>query len=246
MSGPLKADKKAASLIPQIVKAHDALTEAETKGFRQSLELAIELGVLLSLAHEAVYHGHWETWFKAQGFNFSRRSATRYMRLAKEREKLEAEANWPRVAKMAAEGELSIRAAEALLKPEQSEADKAKAEADAAASKAAREAAKIAEAEAAKAAMKSQDLAVVLEDKAPDELLLALGSDKEKKDELLKQQLRLLHPYRVLELLAEVWENENEYLPKLGEAIAAHLRSHQPQTLNRRRDLSQAAPQPTG
>jgi Protein of unknown function (DUF3102) len=147
MTTPLKADKKAASLIPQIIKAHDALTEAETKGFRQSLELAIELGVLLSLAHEAVYHGHWETWFNAQGFNFSRRSATRYMRLAKERETLEDERNWPRVARMAAEGELSIRAAETLLKPEQSEAEKAKATADAAAAKAGREAAKAAQAE---------------------------------------------------------------------------------------------------
>ena len=136
---PLKADKKALSFVPQIKQAHAALAEADAKGFQQSLALVIELGVLLNLAHETVYHGHWESWFKEQGFDFSRRSATRYMRLAKEREKLEDERNWPRVAKMAAEGELSIRAAEALLKPGQSEADKANAEADAAATKAERQ-----------------------------------------------------------------------------------------------------------
>jgi hypothetical protein len=46
------------------------------------------------------------------------------MRLAREREKLEDERNWPRVAKMAVEGELSIRAAEKLLEPELSQAEK--------------------------------------------------------------------------------------------------------------------------
>jgi hypothetical protein len=76
MSGPLKADKMAASLIPQIKEAAAALAEAEAKGFQQSLALVIKLGVLLNLAHETVYHGHWETWFNAQGFDFSRRSAT--------------------------------------------------------------------------------------------------------------------------------------------------------------------------
>ena len=219
---PLKADKKALSFVPQIKQAHAALAEAEAKGFQQSLALVIELDVLLNLAHETVYHGHWETWFKEQAFAFSRRSATRYMRLAKERERLEDERNWPRVAKMAAEGELSIRAAEELLKPEQSEADKAKADADAAATKAAREAAKAAEAEAAKAAMKSRDLAVVLEDKAPDELLLALGSDKEKKDELLKQQLKSLSPYSLAEFLAKVWEVDQ--LRRLGEEIVTYVK----------------------
>jgi hypothetical protein len=195
--------------------------------------------VLLNLAHETVYHGHWETWFKEQAFAFSRRSATRYMRLAKEREKLEDERNWPRVAKMAAEGELSIRAAEELLKPEQSEADKAKAEADAAATKAAREAAKAAEAEAAKAAMKSRDLAVVLEDKAPDELLLAIGPDKEKKDGLLKQQLKSLTLYSLVDFLAEVWEVDQ--LRRLGEQIADHVkRKAEPTTVMRRPSVTGA------
>ena len=32
MTGPLKADKKAQSLVPQIVEAHSALVEAESKG----------------------------------------------------------------------------------------------------------------------------------------------------------------------------------------------------------------------
>jgi hypothetical protein len=118
MTALLKADKKALSLVPQIVKAHEELVEAETNGFTQSLKLAIELGVLLKLAKEAVYHGHWETWFTEQKFKFSYRSANRYMKLAKEREKLETASNSPRVADLAAEGELSIRAAERLLRPE--------------------------------------------------------------------------------------------------------------------------------
>jgi hypothetical protein len=114
----LKADKKALSLVPQIVKAHEELVEAETNGFNQALKLAIDLGVFLRLAKEAVYHGHWEPWFNEQKFKFSYRSANRYMRLAKEREKLETAANSPRVADLAAEGELSVRVAERLLRPE--------------------------------------------------------------------------------------------------------------------------------
>jgi hypothetical protein len=121
MTAPLKADKKAQSLVPQIMKAHEDLVSAETNGFNQSLKLAIELGVLLKLAKEAVYHGHWEPWFTDQKFKFSYRSANRYMRLAKDREKLEDERNSSRVAGLAAEGELSIRAAERLLRPEKSE-----------------------------------------------------------------------------------------------------------------------------
>jgi Protein of unknown function (DUF3102) len=218
---PLKADKKALSFVPQIKQAHAALAEAEAKGFQQSLALAIELGVLLNLAHETVYHGHWENWFNQQGFDFSRRSATRYMRLAREREKLEDERNWPRVAKMAAEGELSVRVAETLLKPQRSEAEKAKAAAEAAAKKAEKDAKKATAAEAAKAARKSQDLADVLEDKAPDEVLLAIG-DKEKKEELLKEQLKSLTAYSVVDLLTEVWEVSQ--LKTLGEQLADYLK----------------------
>jgi Protein of unknown function (DUF3102) len=191
----LKADKKAQSLVPQIKQAHDALAEAETKGFRQSLELAIELGVLLNLAHEAVYHGHWETWFTAQGFNFSRRSATRYMRLAKEREKLEAEANWPRVAKMAAEGELSIRSAEALLKPEKATAAP--------------------KATAAKRTAGSPDLVTLLKGEGPDVIKTAL-KQADKFDELaaavappFDRQLKNCSPMRLAETLIGTWKSED-------------------------------------
>jgi hypothetical protein len=119
MTGSLKADKKAASLVPQIVKVHEQLVEIESEGFTAALNKVIELGVLLNLAQEAVYSGHFWTWFKEQRFAFSDRSARRWMRLAKNREALEeALADWPRVAKMAGEGLLSVRAAEALLAPE--------------------------------------------------------------------------------------------------------------------------------
>ena len=117
---PLKADKKAESLVPQIVKAHEELVEIEAKGFTTALTKAIELGVLLNLAKTTVYHGHWESWFNDHDcFRFSFRSANRYMNLARNREALEdALSNSPRVAKMAGEGTLSIRAAEGLLSDE--------------------------------------------------------------------------------------------------------------------------------
>lgn len=219
---PLEADKMAASLIPQIKEAAAALAEAEAKGFQQSLALVIKLGVLLNLAHETVYHGHWEAWFNAQGFDFSRRSATRYMRLAREREKLEDERNWPRVAKMAVEGELSIRAAEKLLEPELSQAEKDKAAAKRETDRVAAEANRNAEADTAKAAARSQDLAAVLSDKAPDELLLALGPDNDKKAELLKQQLKQLNPFSMIDLLVNVWEVDQ--LKRLGHEIAEHVK----------------------
>ena len=213
---PLKADKKAQSLVPQIVEAHDALTEAETKGFKQSLALAIDLGVLLKLAKEAVYHGHWQTWFEAQKFKFSYRSANRYMRFADHREKLEEAANSPRVADLAAEGELSIRRAEVLLAPDQSEKEKPRVAGGQTAKRAEKEARKAAETAATNAAIKSQDLALVLESTAPDELLKAI-KDNETKTELLKQQLCKADPFRVFDLLAETWSESD--LQKLAELL---------------------------
>jgi hypothetical protein len=117
------AHKQAASLVPQISKAYEQLVEIESDGFTSALNKAIELGVLLNLAKEAVYAGHFWAWFAEpeHGFAFSERMARRYMRLARDREDIEkALADRPRVARMAGEGKLSIRAAEALLAPESS------------------------------------------------------------------------------------------------------------------------------
>jgi hypothetical protein len=140
------------------------------------------------------------------------------MNLAKNSAKFEDPTNSQRAVNSIVEKDLSIRGAVAMLK---TDAEKAEAEKRRAAKKAERDVEKAAKQAAARAATKSQDLATVLEDKAPDELLLAIG-DKEKKDELLKQQLKHLSPYTVVDALAEVWEVDQ--LKRLGEQIANYLK----------------------
>jgi hypothetical protein len=95
--------------------------------------------------------------------------------------------------------------------------------------KAEAEARKVENAEAAERAkaMAASDPATVLEALDPSEVLDAI-TDKDKKAELLKRQLRELQPYRVLDLLAEVWANDAEYLSQLGLAIAEHLKARPP------------------
>jgi hypothetical protein len=225
MTGPLKAKEKAGSLVPQINETHAKLVSADTDGFRQSLTLAIELGVLPKLAKEAVYHGHWESWFEGQGFKFSYRSANRYMRLAENREKLEEEAaNSPRVADLAAQGELSIRAADALLRPVKTAAalaaEKAEREAKAAARKAEREVAasakrrELTDPDAIIGEIEADDVAEIIERKW----------DRDKQDQLLVDQLKRVPPSRLVDLVIEAYRNENE-LKALGEGIASRLRA---------------------
>jgi hypothetical protein len=66
-------------------------------------------------------------------------------------------------------------------------------------------------------------------------LLLAI-TDKEKKTELLKRQLRDLNPHHVFNLLAEVWASDDDF-ELLGRAIADRLKSRQAQAMKRRTDL---------
>jgi hypothetical protein len=117
----LKSEKEAERLAGIIAEDHAALIEAQVKGLKKSLELAFELGEHLAEAKETCKihgHGHWEKWFNNHSFKFSLRSAVRFMKLygGKERIAQLLETNPPRVAEMTADGELSIRSAEALLK----------------------------------------------------------------------------------------------------------------------------------
>jgi hypothetical protein len=48
---PLKSDQQAAEYVVQIKQLHAELVEVETKGFRQSLALAIQLGTLCACGH---------------------------------------------------------------------------------------------------------------------------------------------------------------------------------------------------
>lgn len=232
---------KALSYVPQIKEVLAELGRANAN----KLQCGIKLGGLLNDAKEALgKKGNWMEFRAAHFREISHSTANVYMQLAKYKDLLDTPSNSQRAVNFLVEKDLSIRGAlEALERALKPLAEQAKADAARKAKKAEREAARIAKVEADAERKNSTDPAAILEDLEPAEVLENIKEDK--RAELLKRQLRVLHPYRVLDLLAEVWENENEYLPKLAEAIAAHLRSHQPQTLNRRRDL-QAAPQPTG
>jgi hypothetical protein len=210
----MSEEDKALSLVGQINATYRELKEAQ----HSSVVKAITLGDLLVKAKEAVGHGKWADWLKKHCSEISHSTANVYMNLAKNSAKFEDPANSQRAVNSIVEKDLSIRAAIALLK---TDAEKAEAEARRAARKAERDATKAAEEAAAKAANRSQDLATVLVDKAPDELLLAIG-DKEKEDELFKQQLRSLTPSSVVDLLGEVWQVDQ--LRRLGEYITDHLK----------------------
>jgi hypothetical protein len=213
MTGPLKADKQAAELVTKIKEAHEVLAETETKQFRQSLVLAIDLGVLLNQAKATVYHGHFETWFEAQGFKFSYRSANRYMLLAKNREKLEGESNSPRVAKMAAEGDLSIRAAETLLKEEGGDEDDGDGDDDA-------DDEDDEEDDGDEASSSnSADLQTVLANAAPDEVLIAISNawGFEEKKALLRGLLMTSSRPLLASILVDLWKAED--LQALAKAL---------------------------
>lgn len=205
------------SYVPQIKEAYAELIATN----ESKLKLGLKLGGLLNDAKDAV--GKKRQWMKFREDYFpeiSHSTANVYMNLAKNKHKFDDNpANSQRAVNLMVEKDLSIRGAIELLKTED---EKAAAKAKKEKERAEKETKKKAEADAAKAAAKSQDLAVVLEDKAPDELLLALGSDKEKKDELLKQQLKSLTPYSLVDFLAKVWEVDQ--LRRLGEEIADHVK----------------------
>ena len=228
--------RRALSYVQQIKEVFAELGKANTN----KLQCAIKLGGLLNDAKEAL--GKKGNWMELRSHHFreiSHSTANVYMQLATAyKELLDDPANSQHAVNFLVEKDLSIRGAlEALKRDKTDPKELAKADALRKAEKAKRDAEKIAkaEAEAARAAASSGDLAAVLEDKAPDELLLAI-TDKEKKTELLKRQLRDLNPHHVFNLLAEVWASDDDF-ELLGRAIADRLKSRQAQAMKRRTDL---------
>jgi hypothetical protein len=202
---------KGLSYVPQIKAAYAELTATN----ESKLKCALKLGGLLNDAKEAV--GKDRQWMKFRETYFpeiSHSTANVYMNLAKNKAKFDDPVNSQRSVNSMVEKDLSIRGAIEALK---SDEEKAAAEKKRAAKRAEREVRKAAEA----AGQKSQDLAVILEDKAPDELLDAI-EDKEKKDELLKQQLKNQDPLILADVLLEIWEVEQ--LRLFGEHLAVHVK----------------------
>jgi hypothetical protein len=222
---------KALSYVPQIKEVLAELGRANTN----KLQCAIKLGGLLHDAKDALgKKGNWMEFRAAHFREISHSTANVYMQLAKYKDLLDDPGNSQRAVNSLVEKDLSIRGAlEAMERASKSPAERARADAERKAKKAEREAARIANAEAEAERKSSTDPAAILEDLDPSEVLDAI-TDKDKKAELLKRQLAQLHPYRVLDLLAEAWANDAEYLPQLGEAIAERLKSHQSQTVKRR------------
>lgn len=94
-------------LASQINEEHKQAEESAQK----ALSHALKCGELLCWAKERVPHGQWSQWL-ASNFEGSGRSAQRYMRLYQNRESIEAKT--PRVA------DLSLKAAESMIKAETS------------------------------------------------------------------------------------------------------------------------------
>jgi hypothetical protein len=232
---------KALSYVPQIKAAYaELLATNESK-----LACAVRLGALLNDAKDALgKKGNWMEFRAAHFREISHSTANVYMQLAKHKDKLGDPANSQRAVNSLVEKDLSIRGAiEAMNNSLKTPQERAQADAEKKRKEAEREAAKIAKAEAVERAkaMAETDPATVLEALDPSEVLDAI-TDKDKKAELLKQQLRELHPYRLLDLLTEAWANDTEFLPQLGEAIGQRLKTNPVQV--KRRQLPGEAAQP--
>jgi Protein of unknown function (DUF3102) len=113
---PLQASQVGSNRLPVIAASiNEHLTAAEA-ATRRGLEHAIAAGLLLIEAKELVGHGEWLAWLQAN-CQIGQRQAQTYMRLTRNRHRLEA-------VKSAATAHLTIAAAEALVgrsKPERSQ-----------------------------------------------------------------------------------------------------------------------------
>jgi hypothetical protein len=108
--------------IKLINDAHQAVVTSSQSG----LEHAIECGEMLRTAKDKVGHGGWENWLADNCPDISPRTASRYMRLAKNGDELEkaAEQNGHALA------DFSATAANRLLQKPKNEAEKAAARAE--------------------------------------------------------------------------------------------------------------------
>jgi hypothetical protein len=118
------AEVKGLSYVPQILEAHRKVIEAEKAGHQRSLEAAIAAGELLNAAKDAVKGKFkWSEWRSEYLKDLPQTTASLYMRLAKNQDKLRkpdpATDEGKRISngllKLGAEGELSIKKVATLL-----------------------------------------------------------------------------------------------------------------------------------
>jgi hypothetical protein len=165
------------------------------------LDHAITCGELLTLAKESVKaerKENWLPWLKTNCPGIPQTTASLYMRLAKRKELIVEKK--PK----------SIREADKLIPKESRPPSNNGKEPE---------------------GQGSPDLQALLPDTAADELLRAMDTcnwDEDKRDELLKQQLKSLNPMRVFELLHAAWDGDSDsYLLQLGEVIKRHFKPRQ-------------------
>jgi hypothetical protein len=117
-------EAKGLSYVPQIIEAHKRVVDAERSGHQRSLDAAIAAGKLLNAAKEAVKgQFKWSEWRSEYLKDVPQTTASLYMRLAKNQDRLRkpdlATDDGKRVSngllKLGATGELSIKKAAALL-----------------------------------------------------------------------------------------------------------------------------------
>src|SRR5215471_14747746 len=83
------AEEKCAGFIPQILSAHNQVIEAERSGHQRSLDCAIACGQLLLDAKDAVKgQFRWSEWRSEYLRDIPQTTASLYMRLAKNQDKL--------------------------------------------------------------------------------------------------------------------------------------------------------------
>jgi hypothetical protein len=180
----------AAELIPQIKEAAAELIAAEAEGFRQTLLLQIDLGVLLLQAKATPeVHRRFKKWFLTheREFGFAYRKAQRCMRYAKRKDELiQKAANAP---EMARDHRLGICAADALLrKPRSTQAAKPP--------------------KPKPPPRSPSDPEAAIADTAADEVaaIVARQWDQDQREDLLRHLLKSMPPVRVLQALTDAFD----------------------------------------
>src|SRR6516165_7820222 len=111
-------EAKGLSYVAQIIEAHKQVVDAERSGHQRSLDAAIAAGELLNAAKEAIRGSFkWSEWRSEYLRDLPQSTASLYMRLAKNQDRLRRPdlktADGVRisngVANLAAAGELSVR-----------------------------------------------------------------------------------------------------------------------------------------
>ena len=201
---------KGLSYVPLIHKAYDDLVASH----RTSLGHALNLGKLLNDAKDAVGHAGWANWLKTNCPQISHRTANVYMNLAKNKDKFDKPAVSQHAANMAAQDDLSIRAAIDAVnkadggglktdekKKKTNDADEDEDESDPSV-------------EGFDVMGHKADLAETLEDVAADEVVIAINEkwEPEQREELLKAQLKSCSPSALSEVLISALGRENTQL----------------------------------